>query len=169
MEKLKELRKGNQMKEFQNIIGNVLRVRKKIFVAREIRDPETPEEIVYEPDRIRRLILDKYGKLYGSDHEKFYFEIGNIEPTTSKDICRAAELVSVDKELGIDCIPDYNDPEGFELRTLMFQKSKESMFGTMWNIFLLHHKFYLQRPTADVKGLSRPDIISTRVYINAVQ
>ena len=111
MEKLKELRKGNQMKEFQNIIGNVLRVRKKIFVAREIRDPETPEEIVYEPDRIRRLILDKYGKLYGSDHEKFYFEIGNIEPTTSKDICRAAELVSVDKELGIDCIPDYNDPE----------------------------------------------------------
>jgi hypothetical protein len=106
MGKLNELRETNQMKEFHNIVGNVLRVKKKVFVAHELRDPEAPDEIIYEPDRVRQLISNRYSKLYASDCEESHFEVGEIEPVSMEEVCRAAKLVSFGKGLGIDCIPD---------------------------------------------------------------
>ena len=122
MGKLNELRETNQMKEFHNIVGNVLRVKKKVFVAHELRDPEAPDEIIYEPDRVRQLISNKYSRLYASDCEKSHFEVGEIKPVSREEVCRAAELVSSGKGLGIDCIPDrildVKDPGGIVIKKL---------------------------------------------------
>jgi len=94
------------MKEFHNIIGNVLRVRRKVFVAQEIRDPTTPNEIIHEPNRVRNLISEKYRKLYVSETKKPLFEVGNIKPVSYRNVLDAAKMVSIGKGLGIDCIPD---------------------------------------------------------------
>ncbi len=147
----------------------ILRVKKKVFVAHELRDPEAPDEIVYEPDKVRQMISDKYSRLYASDCEESHFEVGEIEPVSREEVCQAAGLVSLGKGLGIDCIPDRildaKDPEGIVIKKLT--ELVNLVFGTkrIPTPFVFARLHLLNKLKGEIPGLEdlRPIMISSPI------
>jgi hypothetical protein len=79
MKKLNDLRASSQMREFHTIIGGLLRVRKKAYVADQIENPEVPGEIVHDPLIVASLISSKYRQLFSSDDDRPAFEVGRSD------------------------------------------------------------------------------------------
>jgi len=106
MEKLNALRCSSDMKGFFAIVGNLLRLRKQAFTAQEIQDPLNPGDVLFEPDKIRPIILEKYCALFSSGDARVPFLVNDLKPASIEEVTAAAELVSSGKGLGIDCVPD---------------------------------------------------------------
>ncbi len=93
-------------KTFHRIVQGILGVRKSSNSIREIEDPLEPGQVIHEPEKLRDVLSAKYRELFMSDSDNGPFSVGTIEPTSFQEVSFSTELVSVNKGLGIDCIPD---------------------------------------------------------------
>src|SRR5690606_12962758 len=98
-------RKNKELKEFHRIVGTILRLRKASLSVHEIEDPADPSQIIYEPNELRKILSEKYRTLFLSDTQRAHFSVGEINPTTSKEVAEAASTINLNKGLGMDCLP----------------------------------------------------------------
>lgn len=106
LERARSLRQDQELKEFHRIIGDILKVRKASLSVREIEDPLAQGQVISDPNKLREILSTKYCELFTSHGQVTCFEVGYIEPTSWAEVAEAAELVSTNKGLGTDCIPD---------------------------------------------------------------
>jgi hypothetical protein len=102
----KSYKDENHLKEFHRIVQNIMKMRKQNSSVHELTDPKDPGRVIYEPDKLQRLLSDKYRLLFCSDSPREPFAIGEISPTSEEEIGECLEAVSQGKGLGTDCIPD---------------------------------------------------------------
>jgi len=95
-----------EWREFHKIIAGVLKIRSWSQSLLEIEDPQEPGRIVYEPNKLREILSSRYRLLFDSDTSRTPFEISGIEPSTEDEVLSSARLVSSNKGLAIDCVPD---------------------------------------------------------------
>ena len=100
------MRASSRMHDFHVVVGGLLRVRKKAYIADQIENPEVPGEIVHDPQTVRSLISTKYRQLFNSDSGRLAFDVGHIEAVSQDELETSAAMVSTGKGIGIDCIPD---------------------------------------------------------------
>jgi hypothetical protein len=106
LEKVNGLRKDQELKEFHRIVGDILQIRKSGASVREIEDPLVQGQIISEPSELREVLSAKYCVLFASNDYRTPFEVGHIGPTSWTEVAQAAAMVSTNKGLGMDCIPD---------------------------------------------------------------
>ena len=106
LEKAKTCKLDNQMKEFHSIIQNVLRIRKQNCSVQELEVSEDKGQIVYQPEKLQKILSDKYQCLFDSATKRAPFDVGAIKPAKETEVRECAELIGCGKGLGIDCISD---------------------------------------------------------------
>ena len=62
--------------------------------------------MIYKPEKLKAILSGKYRTLFGSDLARPPLEVGEIDPATKEEIQSCIELISSDKRMGTDCIPD---------------------------------------------------------------
>lgn len=102
----KLLKDENHLKEFHRIVENVKKLRKQNSSVHEITNPEDPSRVVYEPQKLRKLLSEKYRLLFNSHTVRQPFGVGEISPVSQEELEDCLETISQGKGMGIDCIPD---------------------------------------------------------------
>jgi len=104
--KLNSLKRSNEMRQFHAVTAGLLRLRKRAFALQEIENPLNPEVTLYEPEKIRPIISEKYRSLFLSGAARSPLAVADIKPVSPEKLLKAAQSVSTGKGIGIDYIPD---------------------------------------------------------------
>jgi len=106
LEEIDALRRGNELKEYYNKVSSILKVRKVGLTVHEIENPSNPDEILHEPSQLKEVLSSKYRTLFATDDQQEERVVGYITPARTREVRMTAELVSTNKGLGKDCVPD---------------------------------------------------------------
>jgi hypothetical protein len=93
-------------RNFHRIVKSIIGIRKNSASVRELDDPSEPGQTIYDPERLRKILSDKYQDLFMTKSNRAPFVIENIEPTSPEEVNLSIKLISSNKGLGVDCIPD---------------------------------------------------------------
>lgn len=93
-------------KDFHRIVRSILGVRKGSASVREIEDPLEQGQVIHDPAKLRSVLSNKYRELFMSDSPRDPFAVEAIDPTSLEEVGLSVAMISSNKGLGMDCIPD---------------------------------------------------------------
>jgi len=154
-------------KEFHRIVRNVLGLRKSATSIREIEDPTEQGHVINDPVQLRAILSNKYKEHFMSDSPRKPFFVGPIDPISPEELDLSVALISSNKGLGVDCIPDtILQDDRPEVRgklvsfvNLLFRKTE---IPTPYNCARLHLLNKLKSGTPGLEDL-RPIMISSPI------
>ncbi len=91
---------------FHKIVRSILGVRKNSASIREIEDPQEEGCVIHDPAKLQAVLSNKYKELFMSDSPRDPFMFEEIEPTSLEEVTLSVALISSNRGLGIDCVPD---------------------------------------------------------------
>ena len=108
LEGLNRLKLEGLPREFHRTVQRVLGMKgsSSFSSVNEIMDPDDPNQILFEPHRLRERLSSKYRSLFCSDDEFVALEPSRIDPVDSAEILEAIKSIKTNKGLALDCISD---------------------------------------------------------------
>ena len=106
LEEAKSHKLTNELKEFHRIVQNIMKIRKQNTSVHEIEDPQVAGQVIYEPERLKKALSEKYRLLFGSATQHPPFQVGKIQYVTQEELEECLGMISYGKGMGMDCIPD---------------------------------------------------------------
>ena len=106
LEEAKFHKRTNELKEYHRIVQNIMMIRKQNASVQEIEDPQEAGQVIYEPERLRKTLSEKYRLLFESANSRPPFHVGEIQSVTQEELEECLGMISYGKGMGMDCIPD---------------------------------------------------------------